>query len=60
MDREMSSDEVREKREAARRWANYVNADERVDARWLYLLVSETVVRTARGSWGSLKGLGGF
>jgi len=40
MDKEMSSEDVKGKREAARRWANYVNADEKVRATWRYLLVS--------------------
>jgi len=59
MDREMGSDEVRDKREAARRWANHVNADGSAGAKWAYLLLSETDVRTARGSWEAMKGLGG-
>jgi len=59
MDKEMSSDEVQGKREAARRWANYVSADEQVGMRWRYLLASETDIRTAKGSWAALKGLGG-
>jgi len=44
---------------AARRWANYVSGDETVAACWRYLLVSETDVKTAKGSWEALKGLGG-
>jgi len=59
MDREMTSTEVQGKREAARRWANYVSGDETVGACWRYLLVSESDVKTARGSWEALKGLGG-
>jgi len=59
MDREMTSAEVQGKREAARRWANYVSGDEAVGTCWRYLLVSETDVKTARGSWEALKGLGG-
>lgn len=58
-DKEMGSDEVQGKREAARRWANHVSADEQVGVRWRYLLASETDIRTARGSWAALKGLGG-
>jgi type III restriction enzyme len=59
MDKEMNSADVQGKRDAARRWANYVNADERVSATpWTYVLVSETDVRTAKGSWEALKALG--
>jgi hypothetical protein len=46
--------------DAARRWANYVSGDEKVGVTWRYLLVSETDVSTARGSWGALKGFGGY
>lgn len=58
MNKEMSSADVQGKREAARRWANYVNADASVDAAWRYLLLSETDVETAKGSWAALKKLG--
>ena len=59
MDKEVSSGDVQGKREAARRWANYVNADETVRVPWRYLLVSESDIDTARGSWSALKKLGG-
>ena len=59
MDKEMTSADVQGKREAARRWANHVSADEKVGTRWRYLLLSETDVRTAKGSWDALKRLGG-
>jgi len=59
MDREMTSAGVQGKREAARRWANYVSGDDTVGTRWRYLLVSESDVKMARGSWEALKGLGG-
>jgi len=59
MDKEMTSADVQGKRDAARRWANYVSADEKVGTRWRYLLVSEADVKTARGSWEALKGAGG-
>ena len=39
MDKEMASVDVREKRDAALRWANYVSADPKVGKRWRYLLV---------------------
>ena len=59
MDKEMSSEDVKGKREAARRWANYVNSDEKVLVPWRYLLVSESDVDTAKGSWSALARLGG-
>lgn len=55
MDKEMTSAEVRGKREAARRWASHVSADDKVDTRWRYLLASEMDIRTAKGSWDALK-----
>jgi len=58
MDKEMSSADVKGKRDAARRWANYVNADEQVSVTWRYLFLSETDVKTAKGSWPALKKLG--
>jgi type III restriction enzyme len=58
-DKEMTTPDVKGKRDAARRWANYVSADDKVaGVRWRYLLVSETDVKTAKGSWAALKGLG--
>ncbi len=50
--------DVQGKRQAARRWANYVSADEKVAVPWSYVLVSETDVRTAKGLWEALKALG--
>jgi type III restriction enzyme len=58
MDKEMGSAEVQGKRDAARLWASHVRADKRVDAPWRYLLVSETDVMTAKGSWAALRKLG--
>ncbi|HVB22300.1 MAG TPA: DEAD/DEAH box helicase family protein [Ktedonobacteraceae bacterium] len=58
MDKEVESDDVQGKREAAKRWANHVTADDKVRVTWRYLLVSETDVNTAKGSWGALKKLG--
>ena len=57
MDKEMDSADVKGKREAARRWANHVSADEKVDVRWRYLLASEADIETAKGSWPALKTL---
>jgi len=59
MDKEMSSAEVKGKRAAARRWANYVSGDESVGTCWRYLLVSESDVKNAKGSWEALQSLGG-
>ena len=58
MDKEVESEDVQGKREAAKRWANHVTSDEKVDVIWKYLLVSETDVNTAKGSWAALKKLG--
>jgi len=57
MDKEMDSASVKGKRQAARRWANHVTADDGVDVRWRYLLASEADVETAKGSWPALKSL---
>jgi len=57
MDKEMSSEDVQGKREAAMRWANHVSADGTVGATWRYLLVSESDISTAKGSWNALKQL---
>lgn len=59
MNKEMESADVQGKRDAARRWANYVSADDNVGITWRYLLVSENDVETARGSWEALRKLGG-
>ncbi len=55
MDREMTSEDVRSKRQAAKRWANHVSASALVTATWRYLLVSEADVQTAKGSWPALQ-----
>lgn len=54
MEKEMTSDEVRAKREAARRWANYVSADDTVIVTWRYLLCAESDVKAAKRSWPAL------
>lgn len=59
MDKEMGAEDVLGKREAAMRWANHVSASDEVSATWRYLLVSETDIATAKGSWEALKRLGG-
>lgn len=58
MDKELASTDVQGKREAAMRWANHVSAETTVGVTWRYLLVSETDVSTAHGSWDALKRLG--
>lgn len=58
MDKEMSSEDVQGKREAAMRWANHVSADRQVRMKWRYLLVSEADVLTTKGSWAALKMIG--
>ncbi len=58
MDKEIGSADVVAKRDAARRWANHVSADETVGKRWRYLLASETDIDEAKGSWAALKALG--
>lgn len=57
-DRDIDSAEVQAKRDAARRWANYVNTDGSADGRWHYLFVSERDVDDAAHSWSALKALG--
>ena len=59
MDKEMAAPDVAGKREAAERWANHANADERVEERWGYLLLSEIDVEMSRGSWAALRTVGG-
>lgn len=58
MDKEVQSEDVQGKREAAQRWANHVSADDKVKVTWKYLLVSESDINIAKGSWQALKGLG--
>lgn len=57
-DSDIGSAEVLGKREAAKRWVNHVNASELVDADWRYLLLSETDIKQAKGSWPALCSLG--
>ena len=57
-DKEMDSENVKGKREAALRWAGRVAASDEVKVPWRYLLVSETDIATAKGSWEALKRLG--
>lgn len=57
-DREVGSEEVQAKREAARRWVNHVNADGQVEQKWAYVLVTESDIKQAKGAWVSLRSLG--
>ncbi len=58
MNKEIESADVQGKRDAARRWANYVSADGTVATKWRYLLASEADIDEAKGSWAALKRLG--
>lgn len=57
MEKEGASPSVLGKAEAALRWVNHVNADPKTGAKWAYLLVLESDVEAAKGSWTALKGL---
>ncbi len=57
-DKELASSDVQSKKEAAKRWASHVSANEEVGAQWRYLLVSESQIQTAKGSWTALRQLG--
>ncbi|MGH3718262.1 MAG: DEAD/DEAH box helicase family protein [Pseudonocardiaceae bacterium] len=57
-DKDLASVDVQGKRRAAKRWASHVTAAEEVEPIWRYLLVSETDIATAKGSWPALKSLG--
>ncbi|MDQ3380339.1 MAG: DEAD/DEAH box helicase family protein [Actinomycetota bacterium] len=54
MDKELESSDVKGKENAALRWANHVSA--KTGVAWRYLLVGETDIATARGSWSALRG----
>jgi type III restriction enzyme len=55
-DRDLQTENVQAKRQAAQRWANHVSADERVPEEWSYVLVGETDLRQAHGDWSALLG----
>lgn len=57
-DRDRNNEDVRAKRRAAQRWANYVSGDPRSDGDWGYVLVFESDIRSARGNWPTLKASG--
>lgn len=56
--KEMGTPVVLTKRDAAKRWANYVSAAPAANAKWRHLLVSETDVEEAHQSWPVLKAMG--
>ena len=58
-DKEMTTEAVQGKRKAAKRWVQYVNADEQVDEIWHYMLASETDIKTAKEDWDALKRIAG-
>jgi type III restriction enzyme len=60
LEKEMGSTDVQGKRQAAQRWADHVSADEQVRAVWCYLLVSESDVAAAHGSWSALACISGY
>ena len=58
MNKEMTSEEVKGKREAAQRWANYVSNDPKTGGvKWRYLLASEDDIEESKGDWTALKSL---
>ena len=57
MEKEGTTPSVLGKAEAALRWVNHVNADTKTGAKWAYLLVLESDVEAAKGSWLALKAL---
>lgn len=59
MNKEMESENVQGKREAAQRWAKHVSSADEVKVPWRYLLVSEDDIKTSKDSWTALKKLGG-
>lgn len=58
MDKEMQAGDVVAKKKAAKTWANTINNSGLADGRWQYLLLSETDVQDAAGSWAQMKSFG--
>jgi type III restriction enzyme len=58
MEKEMTAADVQAKRKAALRWASHVSIAPEVGVTWRYLLVSESDINTAKGSWAALRKLG--
>jgi type III restriction enzyme len=58
-DKEAESQDVKEKRQAALRWANHVSAAPKLNGvKWRYLLAREGDIKAAKGRWPAMKGLG--
>ena len=57
-DYDITSYEVQAKRKAAQRWANHVNISPLTSVTWRYLLLSETDIKQAQGSWSAMKAFG--
>ncbi len=57
-DNQVAVEEVQAKRLAAKRWTNIVNVSDDVQPTWHYLLVRQTDITQATGSWAALKKLG--
>jgi len=53
-DRDIATEHVQAKRKAAEEWANIVNADAQADAKWGYVLVSESDLAQAKEDWPAL------
>src|SRR5262249_54100324 len=53
-DRDLPTKAVKGKREAAERWANHVNANDKVKDEWRYMLASESDIKKTKGSWPAL------
>jgi type III restriction enzyme len=53
-DRDIATENVQAKRRAAEEWANIVNADAEADARWGYMLVSESDLAQSKEDWPAL------
>ena len=58
-DRDMKTEDVQGKRQAALHWANVVSADPKVGATWNYLLVAQRDLKDVRGDWLALSRLTG-
>jgi type III restriction enzyme len=50
-DRDVRSEEVQGKRDAALRWARHVSSADNVGVTWRYLLVSQSDLKDAKDSW---------
>ena len=57
-DRDRNKEDVVAKRHAALRWSNHVNANPAINVTWGYMLVFESDVRDAKGSWPALAAMG--